>query len=164
MQVKTVVPQHPKTKKHMPHDQLPTIIEPDVPKSGNTTLAAPASPPRTHSPRPNLTLAPPAPSAALFDNGQIEKIWKDVEERVLRLAGNSENFQRNLDIDEVLLTLESVKKSDEKAAEKHSSIKRVFSTTLKCIENVGSIVSNGVSYVSNPLSATITSKHTDKDP
>jgi len=150
--VETVVLLPPTT-----HVQLPTIVEPDVPRSGDTTLGEPTSPPRAHSSTSYSASAPSAtgrPKLAaktyLFNEKQIEKIWKSVEERVLRMAGDSESkvIQENLGIDGVLKQLDSVKQSDKKAAEKYAPAKDVFDNSLKFIESLGSIVSNSISSVS----------------
>ncbi|KAI0443630.1 hypothetical protein F4803DRAFT_301435 [Xylaria telfairii] len=84
-------------------------------------------------------------------NDEITQIWKQVEDRVLQMAGgDSTRIQQGLSIEQVLYYLDNAQADDKKAAEKHGSLKKVMSHTLSVIETVGGIVADGASMVFQP--------------
>jgi ethanolamine utilization microcompartment shell protein EutL len=79
---------------------------------------------------------------------EITQIWKDVEARVVQMAGGDPSkVKQGLDIDAVLQQLDEAQSKDKKASEKYSTVKNIFSRTLQCIQTVGGIVANGASNV-----------------
>ena len=79
---------------------------------------------------------------------EITQIWKDVEARVVQMAGGDPSkIKQGLDIDGVLQHLDEAQSKDRKASEKYSTVKHVFSRTLQCIQTVGGIVADGASNV-----------------
>jgi hypothetical protein len=85
---------------------------------------------------------------ALSDNDEIVQTWKQVEDRVLEMAGGDRaKVKQGLSIDSVLGYLDNMQADDKKAAEKHGNIKKIFSQTLQCIQTVGGIVADAASNV-----------------
>ncbi|VUC27262.1 unnamed protein product [Clonostachys rosea] len=84
---------------------------------------------------------------------EIGQIWKQVESRVLQMAGgNVSMLQKELKIDEVIASLNQTQASNKKDAEKYGQVRNVFQRTLQCIQTVGGIVTTGVSTVFAPAS------------
>ncbi|KAI1129707.1 hypothetical protein F5Y10DRAFT_237803 [Nemania abortiva] len=87
----------------------------------------------------------------LADQKEIEAIWKEVNAKVLELAGGDpKKAQRTLSIDDVLNYIDHVQKVDEAKAEKYGAFKNIVSQTLQCIGVVGGIVTEGVATVFAP--------------
>ncbi|KAL0943048.1 neutral amino acid permease [Colletotrichum truncatum] len=82
---------------------------------------------------------------------EIAVIWQEVQRMVIRMAGgDASKINKQLDIDGVMQYLEQVQVSDQKAAEKHGTVKKVFNRTLQCISKVGGIIADGASNVFGP--------------
>lgn len=82
-------------------------------------------------------------------NDEITQIWFEVQKMVIRMAGGDPSkIDKRLDIDGVMRYLDQVQSSDQKAAEKHGTVKKAFDRTLQCISKVGGIIADGASYVS----------------
>ncbi|KAI0407243.1 hypothetical protein F4802DRAFT_46589 [Xylaria palmicola] len=90
-----------------------------------------------------------AGSIDLADQKEIEAIWKEVNAKVLELAGG-QNLKESLTIDEVLGYIDSVQKADAKKSAEYGKFKAIVGTTLQCIGTVGGIISDGVSSVFAP--------------
>ncbi|KAI0450203.1 hypothetical protein F5B21DRAFT_491620 [Xylaria acuta] len=87
-------------------------------------------------------------------NDEITQIWKQVEDRVLQMAGgDNTRIQQSLSIEQVLQYLDNAQADDKKTAEKHGSLKKVLNHTLSVIETVGGIVADGASMVFQPANA-----------
>jgi len=83
------------------------------------------------------------------DIAEIDAIWRDVQDRVVQLAGgDAGRIRRDLDIAGVLRYLDQVKEKDQAKQARYAWIRDKFSKTLQCISTVGSIVADGASYVS----------------
>jgi hypothetical protein len=80
---------------------------------------------------------------------EISQAWKQVELRVIQMAGgDASKIQPGLDIDAVLAQLGQAQAKDKKSVEKYATIQTIFKRTLQCIETVGGIVTTHVSAVS----------------
>ncbi|KAI1743057.1 hypothetical protein F4680DRAFT_391582 [Xylaria scruposa] len=100
---------------------------------------------------PVSTVAAESTGFSVNGNDEVTQIWKQVEDRVLLMAGgDNTRIQQSLSIEQVLSYLENAQDNDKKAAEKHSSLKRVLNDTLAVIETVGGIVADGASTVFQP--------------
>lgn len=91
-----------------------------------------------------------APDAGIFGanvDEEINRTWKEVEDRVVQMAGGDRSKMKQLGIDNVLQYLDQAQSSDKKAAEKYGTIRNIFNRTLQCIQTVGGIVADGASYV-----------------
>ncbi|KAI0203625.1 hypothetical protein F4808DRAFT_417300 [Astrocystis sublimbata] len=87
----------------------------------------------------------------LADQKEIEAIWKEVNAKVLELAGGDPKKVKNsLTIDDVLKYIDSVQKTDAAKSEEYGTFKTIVTTTLQCIGTVGGIVTDGVSNVFAP--------------
>jgi hypothetical protein len=96
------------------------------------------------------TPAAPAGSSSsdAAERREIDAIWKQVQERVISLAGGDlRNVQKSLDINGVLLFIEQVETKEKKKSEKFGPFKNAVNKTLQCIQTVGGIVAGGVSQV-----------------
>lgn len=83
---------------------------------------------------------------------EIGQVWKQVESRVLQMAGGDETMlQKDLTIESVISSLNQTQASNKKEAEKYGQVRNVFQRTLQCIQTVGGIVTTGVSTVSTGL-------------
>lgn len=78
----------------------------------------------------------------------VDEIWRQVQAKVIQLAGGDAKNVRKLGIDDVLGYLDSFQ--DSKKPQKAQRLKGVIDKTLQCIQTVGSIVSSGVSTVFGP--------------
>jgi hypothetical protein len=78
---------------------------------------------------------------------EINQIWKQVEERVLRMSGSVEgsSFKNDMSLEEVMALVKKTQAADREASE--SNLLKVFNQTLNCIQTVGGVVADGVSYV-----------------
>ncbi|KAK7216486.1 hypothetical protein V2G26_004489 [Clonostachys chloroleuca] len=86
-------------------------------------------------------------------NREIGQVWKQVESRVLQMAGGDETMlQKDLTIESVISSLNQTQASNKKEAEKYGQVRNVFQRTLQCIQTVGGIVTTGVSTVFAPAS------------
>ncbi|CAH0047109.1 unnamed protein product [Clonostachys solani] len=84
---------------------------------------------------------------------EIGQVWKQVENRVLQMAGGNElMLQKDLDIESLISSLNQTQASNKKEAEKYDQVRNVFQRTLQCIQTVGGIVTTGVSTVFAPAS------------
>ncbi|CAG1977442.1 unnamed protein product [Fusarium graminearum] len=82
---------------------------------------------------------------------EIARIWKDVEARVVQMAGgNPAKIKQGLGIDDVLKYLNEAQVKDKQVSEKYGTVKNIFNRTLQCIQTVGGIVADGASYVFSP--------------
>ncbi|KAL7622040.1 hypothetical protein AAE478_007541 [Parahypoxylon ruwenzoriense] len=89
--------------------------------------------------------------ADLAEQKEIEAIWKEVNNKVIELAGGDpKKIQKTLDIDAVLKYIDNVQASDKKGSEKFGLFKKVVSRTLQCIKTVGGIVADAASDVFAP--------------
>ncbi|KAI0973487.1 hypothetical protein F4678DRAFT_426890, partial [Xylaria arbuscula] len=87
----------------------------------------------------------------LADQKEIEAIWKEVNAKVIELAGgDSRKVQQSLTIDDVLGYVDRAQKADEKKAEEYGQVKNIFGKTLQCISVIGGIVTDGMSNVFAP--------------
>ncbi|KAI0444238.1 hypothetical protein F4803DRAFT_512461 [Xylaria telfairii] len=87
----------------------------------------------------------------LADQKEIEAIWKEVNAKVLELAGGDpKKVRETLSIDDVLKYIDGVQKADEAKSEQYSTFKTIVGATLQCIGTVGGIVTDGVSNVFAP--------------
>ncbi|KAI1153321.1 hypothetical protein F4825DRAFT_415644 [Nemania diffusa] len=87
----------------------------------------------------------------LADQKEIEAIWKEVNAKVLELAGGDpKKVNQTLSIDDVLHYIDRVQKVDEAKAEEYGAFKNVVSQTLQFIGVVGGIVTDGVASVFAP--------------
>ncbi|KAI5918724.1 hypothetical protein F4810DRAFT_690771 [Camillea tinctor] len=92
-----------------------------------------------------------ASKADLAEQKEVEAIWRDVQNRVIELAGGDpKNVQAGLDIDSMLKYVESIGASDQKKAEKYGWVKDAIHKTLRCINTIGGIVAENVSNVFAP--------------
>ncbi|CAM1511878.1 Fc.00g093910.m01.CDS01 [Cosmosporella sp. VM-42] len=84
-------------------------------------------------------------------DNEIAQTWKQVEERVIQMAGGDlSKINPGLGIESVLRHLDDAAAKDKKASEKYGTIKTIFNRTLQCIQTVGGIVADGASYVFQP--------------
>ncbi|KAI0887806.1 uncharacterized protein GGS22DRAFT_154345 [Annulohypoxylon maeteangense] len=81
---------------------------------------------------------------------EIEATWKEVQNKVIELAGGDPKKVQTLDINSVLKYIDSVQASDKKKSEKFGAFKSVVNKTLQCINTVGGIVAEGASTVFAP--------------
>ncbi|KAJ8123794.1 hypothetical protein ONZ43_g335 [Nemania bipapillata] len=82
------------------------------------------------------------------NNDEISQAWKQVEERVLQMAGGDRaKVKLGLGIDDVLQYLDNAQADDRKAAEKYGAVKKIFNRTLQCIQTVGGIVADACQHL-----------------
>ncbi|OBS23125.1 hypothetical protein FPOA_03683 [Fusarium poae] len=82
---------------------------------------------------------------------EVTRIWKDVEARVVQMAGgDAAKIKQGLGINDVLQYLNQAQVKDKQVSEKYGTVKNVFNRTLQCIQTVGGIVADGASYVFAP--------------
>ncbi|EXF86596.1 hypothetical protein CFIO01_06858 [Colletotrichum fioriniae PJ7] len=82
---------------------------------------------------------------------EVSQIWLEVENRVIRMAGGDPSkIDKQLDIDGVMRYLEQTQAADQKAADKHGTVKKAFNKTLNCVSKVGGIIADGASYAFAP--------------
>ncbi|KAI1178306.1 hypothetical protein F4777DRAFT_538203 [Nemania sp. FL0916] len=87
----------------------------------------------------------------LADQKEIEAIWKEVNAKVVELAGGDpRRIQQSLSIDDVLKYIDGVHKEEEEEAEEYGAFKEIVGVTLRCIGTVGGIVTDGVGSVFAP--------------
>ncbi|KAI2472939.1 hypothetical protein F4781DRAFT_294558 [Annulohypoxylon bovei var. microspora] len=86
----------------------------------------------------------------LAEQKEIEATWKEVQNRVIELAGGDPKKVQALDINSVLRYIDNVQASDKKKSEKFGAFKSVVNKTLQCINTVGGIVAEGASTVFAP--------------
>ncbi|KAF7552379.1 hypothetical protein G7Z17_g4331 [Cylindrodendrum hubeiense] len=94
-----------------------------------------------------------APDAGIFGpnvDEEINRTWKEVEDRVLQMAGGDRSKIKQLGIDNVLQYLDQAQSKDKKEAEKYGAVRNIFNRTLQCIQTVGGIVADGASYAFAP--------------
>ncbi|KAK7441300.1 hypothetical protein Landi51_10221 [Colletotrichum acutatum] len=65
-------------------------------------------------------------------------------------GGDPSKIDKQLDIDGVMQYLEQTQAADQKAADKHGTVKKAFNRTLNCISKVGGIIADGASYAFAP--------------
>ncbi|KAI0869430.1 hypothetical protein GGS24DRAFT_163990 [Hypoxylon argillaceum] len=88
---------------------------------------------------------------AANSSDEISQVWKQVEDRVLQMAGGDRAMIKpGLSIDEVLYCLDDAQADDKKAAGKYGAVKKIFNQTLQCIQTIGGIVADGASQVFQP--------------
>lgn len=79
---------------------------------------------------------------------EVSQTWLEVQYRVIRMAGEDPSkIDKQLDVDGVMRYLEQTQAADQKAADKHGTVKKAFNRTLNCISKVGGIIADGASYV-----------------
>ncbi|KAL6918473.1 hypothetical protein FSST1_009968 [Fusarium sambucinum] len=82
---------------------------------------------------------------------EVTRIWKDVEDRVVQMAGGDPaKIKQGLGINDVLQYLNEAQVKDKQVSEKYGTVKNIFNRTLQCIQTVGGIVADGASYVFAP--------------
>ncbi|CEI60087.1 unnamed protein product [Fusarium venenatum] len=82
---------------------------------------------------------------------EVTRIWKDVEGRVVQMAGGDPaKIKQGLGINDVLQYLNEDQVKDKQVSEKYGTVKNIFNRTLQCIQTVGGIVADGASYVFAP--------------
>ncbi|KAI5861453.1 hypothetical protein GGS23DRAFT_598606 [Durotheca rogersii] len=87
----------------------------------------------------------------LAEQKEIEAIWKEVNNKVVELAGGDPTkIQKTLDIDAVLKFIDGVQDSDKEKSEKFGLFKKIVGRTLQCINTVGGLVAEGASTVFAP--------------
>ncbi|KAI0169269.1 hypothetical protein GGR52DRAFT_514396 [Hypoxylon sp. FL1284] len=90
-------------------------------------------------------------AAELSEQMEIDAIWKEVNSKVVELAGGDpRKVQTALDINAVLKYVDNVQSSDKKKSEKFGTFKSIVNRTLQCINTVGGIVADGASTVFAP--------------
>lgn len=84
------------------------------------------------------------------DSSEIDLIWKQVQERVIRLAGDDPTkLRKNLNAEDVLALVDRAQAAQKTKSEKYGWFKSAVSRTLQCIQTVGGIVANAASQVSS---------------
>ncbi|EXM08575.1 hypothetical protein FOIG_01655 [Fusarium odoratissimum NRRL 54006] len=79
---------------------------------------------------------------------EVSQIWKQVEIRVLQMAGGDcSKIKPDLDINSVLQHLDQSQSKDKKASENYGPVKKFFNRMLQCIQTIGGIVADGASFV-----------------
>ncbi|KAJ2980296.1 hypothetical protein NUW58_g6982 [Xylaria curta] len=87
----------------------------------------------------------------LADQKEIEAIWKEVNAKVIELAGGDpRKVQQTLSIEDVLKYVDSHQKANAAKEEEFAMFKTVMGTTLQCISVIGGIVTDTVSNVFAP--------------
>ncbi|PKS08100.1 hypothetical protein jhhlp_005375 [Lomentospora prolificans] len=82
------------------------------------------------------------------EKSEIDLIWKQVQERVVKLAGGDPSkVQRRLDIDGVLAFVDRAQAAQKDKSEKYTWFKSAVNRTLQCIQTVGGIVASAASQV-----------------
>lgn len=82
------------------------------------------------------------------ERSDIDLIWKQVQERVVKLAGGDPGkVQKHLGIDGVLAFIDQAQAAQTKKSEKYSWFKVAVGRTLQCIQTVGGIVASAASPV-----------------
>ncbi|KAH7134150.1 hypothetical protein EDB81DRAFT_803302 [Dactylonectria macrodidyma] len=82
---------------------------------------------------------------------EINRTWKEVEDRVVQMAGGDKSkIRQHLGIENVLEYLDKAQSNDKKAAEKYGTVRNIFNRTLQCIQTVGGIVADGASHAFAP--------------
>ncbi|XXG96062.1 hypothetical protein Hte_002339 [Hypoxylon texense] len=90
-------------------------------------------------------------AAELSEQMEIDAIWREVNNKVVELAGGDPSkVQKTLDINAVLRYVDNVQASDKKKSEKFGTFKSIVNRTLQCINTVGGIVAEGASTVFAP--------------
>lgn len=78
----------------------------------------------------------------------IARTWKQVEDRVIQMAGGDRSkIKQGLGIEKVLEYLDDAQAKEVATSEKYGTVKNIFNRTLQCIQTVGGIVADGASYV-----------------
>ncbi|TXC05522.1 hypothetical protein FocTR4_00009546 [Fusarium oxysporum f. sp. cubense] len=78
---------------------------------------------------------------------EVSQIWKQVEIRVLQMAGGDcSKIKPDLDINSVLQHLDQSQSKDKKASENYGPVKKFFNRMLQCIQTIGGIVADGASF------------------
>lgn len=111
------------------------------------------APPALQSSASVLSTSSTAEKAAdLSEQREIDAIWKEVNSKVIELAGGDPSkVEKGLDINTVLKYIDNIQESDKKKSEKLGTFKHIVSRTLQCINTVGGIVAAGASEVSVQL-------------
>ncbi|XDG05652.1 hypothetical protein ABKA04_005267 [Annulohypoxylon sp. FPYF3050] len=86
----------------------------------------------------------------LAEQKEIEATWKEVQAKVIELAGGDSKKLQTLDINSMLKYIDNIQASDKKKSEKFGAFKSVVNKTLQCINTVGGIVADGASTVFAP--------------
>lgn len=82
------------------------------------------------------------------DNLEVDLIWHQVQDRVVKLAGgDATKVQRHLDIDDVLAFIDHAQTVQKDKSEKYKWFKATVNRTLQCIQTVGGIVASASSQV-----------------
>ncbi len=83
-------------------------------------------------------------------DSEIQQIWADVSlivSQLAKAAGVDGRVAANMEVGDVLQCLDDVAKAD-MTPSKFAWVRGVFDNALSCLSTVGSIVSDGASYVS----------------
>lgn len=80
-------------------------------------------------------------------NKELSKIWAQVRERVVQLAGGDEKNIQPLGVDGVLAQLDNAQKKSTESSEKRQGIKTAFNRTLNAISTVGGLAAGAASMV-----------------
>ncbi|KAI1498298.1 hypothetical protein F5X99DRAFT_334647 [Biscogniauxia marginata] len=109
-------------------------------------------PPATLQPSASVLSAGSTVSKAdLVEQREVEAIWRDVQNKVIELAGGDpKKLLTELNIDSVLKYIDEIQASDKKKAEKYGWFKDTVRKTLRCINTVGGIVAENVSNIFAP--------------
>ena len=91
----------------------------------------------------------------LAEQKEIEATWKEVQNKVIELAGGDPKKVQTLDINSMLKYVDNIQASDKKKSEKFGAFKSVVNKTLQCINTVGGIVADGASTVSGLVGSNI---------
>ncbi|KXJ97314.1 hypothetical protein Micbo1qcDRAFT_230007 [Microdochium bolleyi] len=91
-------------------------------------------------------------TSSTLERKELESVWKDLQEQVIKLAGGTRSGLRILSIDDVLNTLDTLskEKAAKEAADKFGRLKDVTRTTLQCIQTIGGMIAEGASEVFGP--------------
>ncbi|KAF4448165.1 putative neutral amino acid permease protein [Fusarium austroafricanum] len=81
----------------------------------------------------------------------LDETWKEVEDRVQRLAGkDTGNFKPSLQIADVIRLLDQQENDNQTSDKRRNKTKEVFTTTLDCITVIGGIVATAASAAFGP--------------
>ncbi|RWA09240.1 hypothetical protein EKO27_g5854 [Xylaria grammica] len=109
-------------------------------------------PPATLQPSTSaMSVNSDSPKIDLADQKEIEAIWKEVNAKVIELAGGDpRKVQQSLTIDDVLKCIDGAQKADAQESEEYGQFKNIVGQTLQCIGVIGGIVTDAASNVFAP--------------
>jgi len=100
-----------------------------------------------------LSTTPSTPNTtSTLERKELEAVWRDLKDQVIRLADGDPTNLKKLGINDVLATLEKAAsdKAAKKAADKFGWVKEVTNKTLLCIQTVGGMIADGAAEVFGP--------------